>query len=204
MSAHSTISLEHWLPEAVRAAAPRRRGRVRSVTGIQIEVEGIEAAIGDALTLRTCAGDLSAEVVALRPDACACMAFGDPSGVRIGDRVDTSDQASTIRVGPALLGRVLDGLGRPMDGSFLPPGLARRPCAPPVAPRANRHASFIGGAGPRHAGPVRARATARNLRRLRGREVQPPVDDRSWNRGGRVGDRAHRGTWARSSGVHRP
>jgi flagellum-specific ATP synthase len=123
MSAHSTISLEHWLPEAVRAAAPRRRGRVRSVTGIQIEVEGIEAAIGDALTLRTCAGDLSAEVVALRPDACACMAFGDPSGVRIGDRVDTSDQASTIRVGPALLGRVLDGLGRPMDGSFLPPGL---------------------------------------------------------------------------------
>jgi flagellum-specific ATP synthase len=51
------------------------------------------------------------------------MPLGDTSGLRSGDLVESFGRPPTIRVGPELLGRVLDGLGRPLDGKPLPAGL---------------------------------------------------------------------------------
>ena len=57
-----------------------------------------------------------AEVVAVHHDGLVCMPLGELRGVRAGDPAEAADGATEVPVGPALLGRVLDGLGRPIDG----------------------------------------------------------------------------------------
>lgn len=108
---------------AAAAAAPVVSGRVSRVVGLNLEVEGLSGAIGDEMRVHTAAGALPAEVVALTDKGLVCMAFGDLLGVGVGDRVTATGAAQTIRVGPGLLGRVLDGLGQPMDDG--PPLLLR-------------------------------------------------------------------------------
>jgi len=56
-----------------------------------------------------------AEVVAVRESGLACMPLGDVTGVRAGALVTATGGPMVIPVGRSLLGRVLDGLGRPMD-----------------------------------------------------------------------------------------
>ncbi|HET9444507.1 MAG TPA: FliI/YscN family ATPase, partial [Acidimicrobiales bacterium] len=57
-----------------------------------------------------------AEVVSLAEGAAVCMPYGELRGVRAGDAAETTGRPLPIRVGRPLLGRVLDGLGRPIDG----------------------------------------------------------------------------------------
>jgi flagellum-specific ATP synthase len=96
--------------------APQRFGRVTRVVGLNLEVEGIDAGIGDGLVVSGPNGTLPAEVVALHDDRLTCMPLGDLSGIRSGTPVVAAGGRLTVPVGPALLGRVLDGLGRPIDG----------------------------------------------------------------------------------------
>lgn len=110
---------------AAGAARPRLTGRVRQLLGSTVEVEGVEAAIGDAVHIERGDHDLvPAEVVAVRADTLVCQPLGDLTGVRAGAPVEADSAPLTVPVGPALLGRVLDGLGRPLDGA-LPPDLER-------------------------------------------------------------------------------
>lgn len=110
------ISLEKRLEAAKQAAAPRSTGRVRSVVGISVTVEGVEAAIGDAVTLARPNGELVAEVVAIGEDGLVCLALGELGGIRSGATVELAPGRLTVPVGDALRGRVLDALGRPIDG----------------------------------------------------------------------------------------
>jgi len=107
------------LDTVLEAARPRVTGKVVRVVGLNLEVAGVDAAIGDAVVVDAPGpvGDvLLAEVVALRDDGAICMPFGDLRGVRAGATVESTGKPPTIRVGPGLLGRVVDGLGRPIDG----------------------------------------------------------------------------------------
>ncbi len=99
-----------------KAAAPRRTGRVTRLVGLRLEVEGVEAAVGDAVWVhRSDGGLLPAEVVAVQGSRLACMPLGELSGVRFGDVIETEGRPLGVDVGEALLGRVVDGLGRPID-----------------------------------------------------------------------------------------
>ncbi len=103
------------------AASPRRTGRVTRLVGLRVEVEGLEAAVSEALRIvRRDGSELAAEVVAVQGDRLACMPLGELRGVRYGDTVEALGHPLPVRVGHGLLGRVLDGLGRPIDGG---PGL---------------------------------------------------------------------------------
>jgi len=114
---HAALDGLGSLAERARVEArPRRIGEVTSVVGLQLEVAGIEPAIGDAVTVTTDTGTLDAEVVALRPTGAVCMPLGELRGVRAGSPVAARGVAPTVPVGPGVLGRVLDGLGRPLDG----------------------------------------------------------------------------------------
>lgn len=55
-------------------------------------------------------------VASLEPDHVACVLLDDPQAIRAGDTVLRSGQVVQVPVGPALLGRVVDPLGRPLDG----------------------------------------------------------------------------------------
>ena len=109
------------------AGAPRRTGCVTGVVGLNVVVSGIEAAIGEMVDVAADGGPLTAEVVALRPDGVVCMPYGDLAGVRAGAAAAPGGRAVTVPVGRELLGRVLDGLGRPIDDG---PPLAALPHVP--------------------------------------------------------------------------
>ena len=113
----------------------------------------------------------------------------------------------SVPVGPQLLGRVLDGLGRPIDGG---PSLHHVPrvsvdhAAPhPLTRRMIREAAPARRARARHARPVRARATHGHLRRFRRRKVDAALDDHARHRSDRDRARARRRTWPRGARVHR-
>jgi flagellum-specific ATP synthase len=95
----------------------RITGRVRRVAGLIAECEGLTAPVGAVCAIRPAAGDaLRAEVVGFRDDATLLMPFGEVTGVRRGDDVVCLQQAPRVSVGDALLGRVLDAEGNPLDG----------------------------------------------------------------------------------------
>jgi flagellum-specific ATP synthase len=98
---------------------------VRSVIGMSVMVEGVQAAIGDAVTLARPSGELVAEVVAIDEEGLLCLALGDLTGIRAGATVELAPGRLTIPVGDALRGRVLDALGRPIDGGPSLRGLPR-------------------------------------------------------------------------------
>lgn len=111
------------------AVSPLVSGRVRRAVGARIEVEGVEAAIGDLVKVLADDGgiEILAEVVALERDCVVCLPLDSPNGLRRSQRATVVGPGLSVPAGPGLLGRVLDGLGRPMDGRPLPPGLARVP-----------------------------------------------------------------------------
>jgi flagellum-specific ATP synthase len=102
---------------AVReAVAPRRYGVVRSVLGLQIEVAGLRAAVGDVLNVIVHGDDMPIEVVAAGDDVLHCLPLCHTRGLRAGLDVYSTGGPLRVPVGNGLLGRVLDGLGRPIDG----------------------------------------------------------------------------------------
>jgi flagellum-specific ATP synthase len=107
--------LDSIAPQLLAAARPRRYGRVARMVGMSIEVTGLTPAIGDGCALHRDGPEVLAEVVALRDDRVTCLPFGDTSGLRVGALVEDFGRHLPVRVGKQLLGRVLDGLGRPID-----------------------------------------------------------------------------------------
>ena len=100
----------------MQAAAPAVTGRVTSAVGLSVDVAGLDLAVGEAVSLEGDAGSILAEVVALHGDAATCMPVSDLRGVRRGSRVVATGGPLTVPIGPGLLGRVVDALGRPIDG----------------------------------------------------------------------------------------
>jgi type III secretion protein N (ATPase) len=98
-------------------------GRVVSVAGLLLRVAVPGVRIGDVLTIRRRGVPLLAEVVGLSVGEALAVPLGELTGVGVDDEVEASGVGLEISVGDALLGRVLDGLGRPLDGSPLPSGL---------------------------------------------------------------------------------
>jgi flagellum-specific ATP synthase len=121
-----TLALFDSVHRAVeRAAQPLVIGEVVRVAGLVVEVAGLPVALGDAVTIASSGRELSAEVVALGDAHVVCLPLSDLAGVRVGDRVMRSDHSATVPVGTELLGRVLNGMGEPIDGGPSLAGLRR-------------------------------------------------------------------------------
>jgi flagellum-specific ATP synthase len=100
---------------ALNAARPQRLGRVSSVVGLGLEVEGLAVAVGDLIRVGDYPG-VEAEVVATTRDAVRCMPLGRTDGLRTGAAAWSSGEPAQVPTGEGLFGRVLDALGRPIDG----------------------------------------------------------------------------------------
>lgn len=118
----------------------RLNGRVSELIGLVVESRGPEAGVGERCEIhtqghRTGAPVLQAEVVGFREGRTLLMPLGDAGGIAPGQTVVAGGGALQVDVGPELLGRVLDGLGRPIDGGPPPAAVARRPVdGPPPDP----------------------------------------------------------------------
>lgn len=93
------------------------RGRVVSLTGLLVRATLPQARVGELVRLVRAEGEpLLAEVVGLRAGDVLLMPLGDVSGIGADTLVEATGQGLSVPCGPGLLGRVLDGLGRPVDG----------------------------------------------------------------------------------------
>jgi len=93
------------------------QGRVSKIVGLMVESAGPRASVGEYCHIITRGGQvLPAEVVGFRNSTTLLMPLGELEGIAPGDRVIPQRQKLTVPVGPGLLGRILDGLGHPMDG----------------------------------------------------------------------------------------
>jgi flagellum-specific ATP synthase len=96
----------------------RRRGSVDQVSGLAIEACGPDVAIGEICRIypRNARNGVLAQVVALRPGKVTLMPFGVTTGLATGCVVEAIGRDAVVPVGRELLGRVIDGLGQPLDG----------------------------------------------------------------------------------------
>jgi flagellum-specific ATP synthase len=106
------------LLKAVKSAPPLSlEGRVTKVAGLIIEGDGPAASVGEVCRVQLADGAmLEAEVVGFKDRTIQLMPIGDMTGLTPGSRILASGKPAAVEVGPGLLGRVLDGRGRPMDG----------------------------------------------------------------------------------------
>ncbi len=110
-----------YLEAVSQATLTRRLGRVTGISGHSIEADGPDAAIGEVCELQLPGGGtLLAEVVGLRPDRSVLMPYGDTRGVAAGCQIVATGQPPGMAVGAALLGRVIDPFGAPLDGAAAP------------------------------------------------------------------------------------
>lgn len=97
----------------------RSIGFISKVVGMTIESQGPQCSIGDLVKIESGAmaeQSCFAEVVGFRDDRVLLFPLEGMEGVRSGDHVLRVSEGIQIPVGPELLGRVVDGLGRPIDG----------------------------------------------------------------------------------------
>ncbi|TAM61609.1 flagellar protein export ATPase FliI [bacterium] len=125
------FSAERYAAELRSADLIRSNGRVRQVIGVVIESLGPQMAVGETcrISFRRNAAPVLAEVVGFRDNKVLIMPLGELAGIGAGSEVFALGRPLEVGVSDALLGRVLDGLGRVMDGGPAIEGAERRPIA---------------------------------------------------------------------------
>ncbi|MDK1285644.1 flagellar protein export ATPase FliI [Pseudoalteromonas umbrosa] len=91
-------------------------GSLTRVVGLTLEAKGLNAAVGSQCKIETINGFIDAEVIGFNNDVLYLMPNDRISGVLPGARVIPQVKEAGLPVGMGLLGRVVDGLGRPLDG----------------------------------------------------------------------------------------
>ena len=92
-------------------------GKITEIIGLTIEADGPKSSIGDLCYIYNDYNDkpTMAEVVGFKSDKILLMPLANPDGIQPGALVVNTGSAMKIGVGNQLIGRVLDGLGRPID-----------------------------------------------------------------------------------------
>jgi type III secretion protein N (ATPase) len=100
------------------ASIVTRTGKVTEVVGTLMRVSGLDARLGELCEVLDDAGQVlqSAEVVGFAGGRTILSPFGSILGVRGGTRVRGLGKVLSVPVGDGLLGRVIDSLGKPIDG----------------------------------------------------------------------------------------
>lgn len=144
-----TKSLSAYRDALRRVPLARRIGHVSRLGGLAIEVQGLEARMGELCRVASTAygpaedgneGDVLAEVVAIGSDHVTLMPYGSLQGLTVGCAVHPQGVQTTIAAGTPLLGRVIDPFGNPLDGRPRPVASAGAPMverslkAPPINP----------------------------------------------------------------------
>jgi FliI/YscN family ATPase len=111
------LSLAPYLAELERIPPFRWTGQVTEVVGLLIESRGPHVAIGDFCEVQTAAGrTVRTQVIGFRDGKVLALPLEEIDGLQLGDPVTARSQEARVEVGPGLLGRVIDGFGKPIDG----------------------------------------------------------------------------------------
>ncbi len=108
-----------------RLKTTKTSGRVNQVLGLTIQAVGLDCQIGEVCEIRTAHESLLSEVVGFQEDRVLLMPLGDMQGIQPGSSVFPIYKNFRTPVGMPLLGRVLDGLGQPIDNGPALEGIER-------------------------------------------------------------------------------
>ncbi len=101
----------------------RKMGKIVNVVGLTIESAGPDAKLGDVCRIIPNSEEelppIMAEVVGFKDKKTLLMPFDSVDGIGLGSMVENTDEPLLVTVGEELLGKTLDGLGRPVDGSIV-------------------------------------------------------------------------------------
>ncbi len=111
------IALDAYFDVVQNAQPAPMIGQVSRVVGLLVESRGPQARIGEVCELRRGDGTpVPVEIVGFRDGRLLSVPLGDTSGIRPGDRIVARGGVLSMPAGEAMLGRVIDGLGEPIDG----------------------------------------------------------------------------------------
>src|SRR2546428_14026552 len=104
--------------DAVDGSMPLRVvGQVQGISGMTIEASDLTLPLGSLCRIDSFGDRHSlSEVIGFRHDKTLLMPLSGTAGVARGDRIEGLSAAPRVWCSPQLLGRVLDGFGRPIDG----------------------------------------------------------------------------------------
>jgi len=110
------IDLSRYLSALANVRPMKLQGKVTQVVGLVIEGYCPASAVGTLCEIHPQGGEpIPAEVVGFRDNKTLLMPLGELRGVGLGSLISIKREKSSFGVGPALLGRVIDGLGAPID-----------------------------------------------------------------------------------------
>lgn len=130
------IALDRFFARAEQSELVQSSGVVLRVVGLAVVASGPAVPVGDTCVIQLSKGERRiALVTGFREGEIILQPIGHLDGIRPGDLVIARHRALDIPVGPGLIGRVIDGVGNPLDGKGPIIGAARRPIAgdPPPA-----------------------------------------------------------------------
>jgi len=111
------LTLASWRNEVDNLETFRSTGYVTDIVGLLIRSRGPLAALGDLIEIEIAPDHAAlAQVIGFRNEEVLSMALEEVDGLHPGCRVVSRRRNSLLPVGPELLGRVVDGLGHPLDG----------------------------------------------------------------------------------------
>jgi flagellum-specific ATP synthase len=90
-------------------------GYIKKIVGLTIESKGPEVNIGDLCSIHSARKMIDAEVVGFNENSILLMPLGNMTGIGVGSKVTSRQETLSVKVGDDLVGRVLDGLGNPID-----------------------------------------------------------------------------------------
>lgn len=128
------MSLLQTAMEAMDEIQPRELvGTVRSIRGLTVLVSQLRVPIGSIVRIQSAGPGtdvVRGEVVGFEGMDSLVMLYGDAGGIAPGDACVGERNTATVQVGRGLLGRVIDGLGRPLDERDAPSGMSTRQVHP--------------------------------------------------------------------------
>lgn len=109
---------QHMIDRVKKAETISYTGKIENIVGMSIEASGGRAAIGDICRIYSgeSGGQVMAEVVGFKNDRILLMPYANMEGISAGNFVRNTGGRLNVTVGPFLKGRVIDALGRPIDG----------------------------------------------------------------------------------------
>lgn len=110
------MNLQPYYDRLARIETCRWTGSVTELVGLLVESKGPEAAVGDFCEIQTRSGrTIRTQVIGFRDGHVLSMPLEETDGLHLGDPIAARKQDARMEAGPQLLGRVIDGFGKPLD-----------------------------------------------------------------------------------------
>ncbi|MCE2928885.1 MAG: flagellar protein export ATPase FliI [Candidatus Caenarcaniphilales bacterium] len=100
------------------ADCKRTLGRITKIVGLMLEAQGLHVELGELCLIRSNNATIEAEVVGFKDDQALLMPLAEIHEIKMGAEVTPTKEQVHVRVGPNLVGRIINALGVPLDEGF--------------------------------------------------------------------------------------